>query len=1071
MDARRDPWRDWAPRAALLLLVAAGAFLLARRDLVAGGVALIGAGALARLAIRRGPRAIRRTMLVIGVGATALALGSAALLAVPLRPLHPLGPLLVTAPGGPSPSAATAAGPAATVLGFVTPDYGDAGGVVDRDGPLVSTVAATGITLGPEPGTIAVLPAGDTLARAHLHGATALAVVSNYDGTQFNGSRAAAVLASSSGRSRLVKALVGELDRRGWDGIVLDLERLPASARGQYPQLVADLARAAGNRPVLVAVPARDPQDDVAAEGYDLAALGRAADQVVWMAYDQHPPGGEPGPVAGLPWVRRTLEAATAAIPPEKLLLGVAGYGYAWSGQGPARDLTVAEGQALAAQPGATAQFDPVEQEWRVRTADGTEAWYSDARSTSARAALVAEQHLAGIAVWRLGAQDPTTLSALPFPVRRPTGVLPGGGAEAVQATGVVALTFDDGPDPRFTPQILDVLRRRHIPATFFAIANEAQARPALVRREVHDGHVVANHTYSHLDLTTMPKARAEAEILGGAAVIEGITGRKPALFRSPYGDGDSRAGTEGGDAIATGLGMHPVRWTDDPGDWRRPGVDAIVDRVVAGASANTIVLLHDGGGDRSQTVVALPRIIDALQARGYVFTTVDRLQADITSPYLARTGSLSQARGLGVIAAFRLQLAARHVLLALLVLIAVLSLWRILAGGTLCLWHRRRTRRRALPPTAPTAAVSFTVVIPAHNEERVIAKTLAALELARGRDVEVIVVDDGSSDATAEIAGSFPVRVISQSRGGKAAALNAGIAVAGGDVIVVLDADTVLHPDFLDTVAPHFADPGVGAVAGNVKVGNRGSLLARLQALEYVVSLDIDRRAQDVLGVIAVVPGAAGAFRRAALVDVGGYPDDTLVEDADLTVALLRGGWRVHYDPDAVAYTEAPEGVADVLRQRRRWSYGTVEVLGKHAGSMLRPGEGRVGFLGLPWMLLSQVLLPVLGPLADAFLLYLLVVGDLTTAAGVLGLTMLLELALTAAVVVAEGEDRRLLAVAPLLRLVWRPLQLFAVVGSVGRWIHGEPEPWRRVRRFNSVVVPAAVARPSTAGASANGF
>ena len=330
------------------------------------------------------------------------------------------------------------------------------------------------------------------------------------------------------------------------------------------------------------------------------------------------------------------------------------------------------------------------------------------------------------------------------------------------------------------------------------------------------------------------------------------------------------------------------------------------------------------------------------------------------------------------------------------------------------------------------------------------------ALELARGPGVEVIVVDDGSRDATAEIAGSFPVRVIRQPRGGKAAALNTGIAAAAGDVIVVLDADTVLDADFLDHMAPHFADPAVGAVAGNIKVGNRRSLLARLQALEYIVSLDIDRRTQDVLGVVAVVPGAAGAFRRTALADVGGYPDETLVEDADLTIALLRGQWRIHYEPKAVAWTEAPETVRDALRQRRRWAYGNVQVLAKHAGLMLRPSEGRVGLLGLPWMLLSQVLLPVAGPLADAFLLYLLVVGRLGLAAGVLLLGLVVDVAVTAGVVIAGREDRRLLVAAPLLRLLWRPLTTFAVVGSTVRWVTGERVHWRRIRRRNSVVVPA---------------
>jgi len=1061
VNQRSLPLQDWTPRIAALLAVAAGVVVVWRGDAVAGGLTVLALAALARLVTRRGPGALRRVLSLLVVGAAGLAVVSGLVLAGPIRPLPATGPLLVDVPAAPQPDANPAAtGPPATVLGFVAGDYGDAAGAIDRDGGSVSSIAATGLTLGTTPGTLSVFPSGDLPAQAHLHGDAALAVVSNYDGAQFNGERAAAVLRSAKARSRLVAALLAEVGRHRWDGIVLDFERLPTAARTDYPRFVADLGRAAGDRPVLVAVPARDPEVAAGPDGYDLAALGAAADQVVWMAYDQHTAaGGVPGPVAGLPWVARTLAAATAAIPPDKLLLGIAGYGYAWPAQGPGRDLTVADAQALAGRPGSTAEFDATEAEWRVHTADGTEAWYSDARSTAARAALAADHHLAGVALWRLGAQDPAALASLPFPVRHSSGILPGGGAEVVHATGVVALTFDDGPDPRFTDGVLSILRRQHVPATFFVIADQAQAHPDLVRREVHDGHIVANHTYSHIDLALVPKARAQAEILAGAAVVEGITGRKPALFRAPYGEGDDRVGTEGADAIAADLGLHPVRWNDDSWDWRRPGVDTIVDRVLAGASPRTVVLLHDGGGDRSETLAALPRIIDGLRQRGYAFTTVDRLQADMTGPYLSRTGAGSRARGLGIIAAFRLQLAARHVLLALLVVIVALSLWRILAGAALSVRHRTLARRRAGPAAIGPAAspVTFTVIVPAHNEERVIAKTLSALELARSPGVEVIVVDDGSRDATAEIAGSFPVRVISQARAGKAAALNTGIAAARGEVIVVLDADTVLDPDFLDAVAPHFADPSVGAVAGNVKVGNRRTLLARLQALEYIVSLDLDRRTQDVLGVVAVVPGAAGAFRRAALVDVGGFPAETLVEDADLTIALLRGRWRIHYEPAALSWTEAPETVGDVLRQRRRWAYGNVEVLAKHAPSLLRRSEGRVGVLGLPWMLLSQVFLPLSGPLSDAFLLYLLAVGRFGPAAAVLLVSLALDVAVTAAIVVAEKEDRRLLAAVPLQRLLWRPLTMLAVAGSSVRWVTGERVRWRRVRRRNSVVVPEA--------------
>jgi peptidoglycan-N-acetylglucosamine deacetylase len=204
------------------------------------------------------------------------------------------------------------------------------------------------------------------------------------------------------------------------------------------------------------------------------------------------------------------------------------------------------------------------------------------------------------------------------------------------------------------------------------------------------------------------------------------------------------------------------------------------------------------------------------------------------------------------------------------------------------------------------------------------------------------------------------------------------------------------------------------------------------------------------------VVPGAAGAFRRAALLEVGGYPADTLVEDADLTVNLLAAGWRIPYEAAAVAWTEAPERVSAALGQRRRWAYGTFQVMAKHAGAMLDPTAGRVGLLGLPWMALSQVLLPIAGPLADLYLLYLVATGNRPLAALILGLAVVLDLAVAGAAVLAEREDPRLLLAAPLSRLVWRPLQLFAVIGSVRRWTHGDGQRWSKVERYNTVDVPA---------------
>src|SRR5439155_11544005 len=278
--------------------------------------------------------------------------------------------------------------------------------------------------------------------------------------------------------------------------------------------------------------------------------------------------------------------------------------------------------------------------------------------------------------------------------------------------------------------------------------------------------------------------------------------------------------------------------------DWTRPGAATITGRVLGAATSRTVVLLHDGGGNRSQTVAALPAIIAGFRDRGFLFTTVDGLDASVSSPYDQRRTWPAQARGLALIAGFRLEMALRRMALDLLLVIAGLSILRIVVSAPLALAQARRRRRRPLP--APPPGLRFSVIVPAHDEARVIAKSLAAIGRLEsgGAAVDVIVVDDGSSDGTAEIARAFPCRVIRQPQQGKAAALNAGITVATGDVVVVLDADTVLAPDFLRRIAPHFADPAVGAVAGNVKVGNRRSFLARLQALEYVVSLNLDRRA-----------------------------------------------------------------------------------------------------------------------------------------------------------------------------------------------------------------------------------
>jgi cellulose synthase/poly-beta-1,6-N-acetylglucosamine synthase-like glycosyltransferase/spore germination protein YaaH/peptidoglycan/xylan/chitin deacetylase (PgdA/CDA1 family) len=1057
-----------APRSLLRLVAAAAAVfaiaVLARTDGVAASVA--GCGVLAAWALVRGPSASRPRRVAAGLIAGTTAAAVVAALALPtFRAAAPPLVVLHDRAGRPTSGMATVsaspADPAQPVggtfeaLGFVASDNEDSWAGLDADAPRLSTLAATGIALGRHAGSIEVTPSADALVRAHLRGARGLAVVSNYDGAAFNGNRAAAMLLSRDARHRFVSAVTSEVARRGWDGVLLDFESLPPTVRRAYPELLHALDQALGNRVLAVAVPATGGSD---LSPYDLQALGSIADRVVWMAYDQHDPTGAVGPVAGLPWVRNSLAAAERAIPHQKLLLGVPGYGYAWVSPGRGADLTVPQAQALAAQPGAVATWDDTQQEWYVHTADGRQVWYDDARSFETRARLAADEGLAGVALWRVGAEDPASLDRMPVPILKQTGLLVGRRVQQVQASGLAALTFDDGPDPVWTPKILAILRREHVPAVFFVIGKQAQAHPELLRAELRDGDVIGNHTYSHPNLNTTSRWRTRVEIFGGEATVEGITGLKPVMFRSPYGGGDMSAHGVGSDQIAAHMGLHSVSWNDDSADWLRPGPGAIVTKVMSAATSRAVILLHDGGGDRSQTVAALPTIIHELRSRGYLFTTADALDGAIRSPYAARTDLFSKARGVGVIAAFRIQLALRRVGLWFLLLVIGASLLRIALSAVLAIGHWSRQRRKSALPVA----LSVSVIVPAHNEERVIDKTLGALNRLRVAPQEVIVVDDGSTDATADVARCRGVTVVSQARQGKAAALNAGLRLAKGDIVVVLDADTMLSPDFLDVVLAHFADPRVAGVAGNVKVGNRKHLLGKLQAIEYIASLNLDRRAQAVLNVVAVVPGAAGAFRREVLLRCGGYPSDTLVEDMDLTVSLLRAGWRIPYEPKAVAFTEAPERTRDVLRQRRRWSFGTLQVVAKHSDALLDPRSGRVGLLGLPWLLTCQVVLPLTGPFIDLYLLYMLLTGQFVSAAVVALAAVLIDLAVVAFAVLMDGEPKRYVLLAPLMRVLWRPLQLVAVALSVHAWIHGATESWRRVRRYNSV---PAHALPLTSG------
>jgi cellulose synthase/poly-beta-1,6-N-acetylglucosamine synthase-like glycosyltransferase len=358
----------------------------------------------------------------------------------------------------------------------------------------------------------------------------------------------------------------------------------------------------------------------------------------------------------------------------------------------------------------------------------------------------------------------------------------------------------------------------------------------------------------------------------------------------------------------------------------------------------------------------------------------------------------------------------------------------------------------------------SVAVVIPAYNEEKVIVSSILALLASPYRKFEIIVVDDGSSDNTYRVvkerfARTNRVRVFKKPNGGKSTALNYGFAKANADVVIAIDADTMLHRDAIPLLLQHFKDPRVGAVAGATCVGNAHNLITGFQALEYATSQNLDRRAFELANAISVVPGSIGAWRREAMLGVGGYSSDTLAEDADVTIKLERAGWRVAYEPRAFARTEAPESLRTFLKQRFRWMFGTLQVAFKHRGAVLDRQAPGVAFVALPNIFIFQFLFTLISPIIDLMLLSTVVSGvvsysmhplqpvpsSLTTVATFWIFFQTVEL-LTSAVALKLARQKGIWRLLPLLliqRFCYRQLLYVAAVRVAVTAIKGNIVGW----------------------------
>ncbi len=464
---------------------------------------------------------------------------------------------------------------------------------------------------------------------------------------------------------------------------------------------------------------------------------------------------------------------------------------------------------------------------------------------------------------------------------------------------------------------------------------------------------------------------------------------------------------------------------------------------------------MHDSGGDRSQTVAALDRFLPDLQKKGYEF---DNLTEALDAPS-AMTPVTGAELWKGKAWVFLVQASEKITdgLVAGLAVIGTLVIGRFVLMLLLSGIHARRVRRKGFR-WGPPVTEPVTVLVPAYNEAKCIENTVNSL-MASDHPVEVIVVDDGSTDGTARIVeamGLPNVRVIRQLNAGKPAALNRGLANARYDIVVMMDGDTVFEPSTVRELVQPFGDPKVGAVAGNAKVGNKDSLIGAWQHIEYVMGFNLDRRMYDVLRCMPTIPGAVGAFRRSALEPIGGMSDDTLAEDTDVTMALHRAGWRVVYAENARAWTEAPETVQQLWSQRYRWSYGTMQAIWKHRRAVIEKGpSGRFGRVGLPFVSLFMVLAPLLAPLIDVFLLYGLVFGP-TEKTIMAWLGVLAIQAVCAAYAFRLDRERMTHLISlPLQQILYRQLMYVVLLQSWITALTGGRLRWQKLRRTGVVGAP----------------
>ena len=921
---------------------------------------------------------------------------------------------------------------------------------------------------------------------------------------------------SSEARREFIENLVERIAVSKVGGVIVDFADMDPTFNDALTAFYSEMSAALRERGLQLWLTVPMGEDLVS---FQLDRLAGVVDHFVAVLHGENADGDAPGPTASKDWFEGWLETALGYGDPSQWIAVLGTGGYDWAEDRRGESITFAEAMSRAdyagldeiKRDGFRAEAPTFEPHFCFHDQRGTKhrVWFQDAITFLNQMQVARRRGFGGIGIDRLGGEDPGIWSALkmtPQPSvadldslkKIPSGeAIAGIGHGSVVGVNVeredgtrnievgpegrvvgtytnfgsfatlfreggdgdehaVSLTFDDGPDPTWTPLILDVLKREGLKATFFIVGSRAELYPDLVRRIVAEGHELGNHTYTHSTLPGSSEQQLHIELNATQRLIESITGRSTLLFRPPY---NAEAHPTRFDEltmlnVAQNMGYMVVLEDIDSMDWAREGVESIVARIRRGRQAGgNVVLLHDAGGNRAQTLEALPIIIDYFHRRGDhlvpLHTMLDKTYAAVMPP--VELGKISLAQRVAAIG-FRVFHAIESFVWALLLMATVLVLVRTI----LVLWLAARFPWRKADTAGFAPPVS--VVIPAFNEAKVIAATVrSVLATSYAGEMEVLVVDDGSIDGTSAIvgeiaAGDARVRLIKQRNGGKSTALENGLREARHEIAVLLDADTKFRADTIGELVQPLRDEKIGAVSGHAKVGNPRSLIARCQALEYICGFNLDRRAYATWDCITVVPGAVSALRMSALRAIGGMSHDTLAEDTDLTLSLHRAGFGIAYTPAALAYTEAPETFGGLARQRLRWAFGTIQCLWKHRDMTFNPRYGALGMFSLPGIWFFQIFLVAVMPIVDLVLLLSLCLGNgaaiLPYFLAYLGIDVVLAVVACA----LEREPLRRAWVMLPMRLIYRGLLSYVVWKAIGRALRGALVGWGKIERTAGV-------------------